>query len=248
MRQLLIALALALVIITGCIYIKVFPDAPVPDKAQPPPAPTFNAVPDVVPATPNQPVANPPAITAQGERVAALNLIQAESGSLIKSSASYSKSAAVCAGDNPANLASRAFLSFDLTSLPPAANISEAVLDFSGNTVLGAPTYSNANWGNMGAMEVYQYQYGSLENAGRLAYESTTSSVGSLKLTGVAGLPLRLDATLDSNGNNVVQQLMNNAQSRCQFRVQFFTSTNWDSKADQLCLEGALLWVKYTLP
>jgi len=248
MRQLLIALAFVLVIITGCIYIRVFPDSPGSDKAQPPPAPTFNAVPDIVPVTPNQPVVNPPAITAQGERVAVLNLVQAESGSLVKNAATYSKSGAVCAGDNTANLATRAFLSYDLTALPPAARITEAVLDFTGNTVRGAPTYSNANWGNMGAMEVYQYQYGSLENAGRLAYESTISSVGSLKLTSMANLPLQLDVTLDANGNNVVQGLMDNAQSRCQFRVQFFTSTNWDSTADQFCMDGALLMVKYTLP
>jgi hypothetical protein len=182
-----------------------------------------------------------------GETIAALNLVQAESGSLIKSSATYTKSSAVCAGDNTANLASRAFLSFDLTSLPPTANVTEAVLDFAGNTALGSPTYSVANWGNMGAMEVYQVQYGLLENAARIAYESAMSSVGSLKWTEAANAPLKLDVTLDSNGNNVVQQLMDNAQSRCQFRVQFFTSTNWDSKADQLCLEGAVLRVKYTL-
>jgi hypothetical protein len=248
MRKLLMALAFVLVIMPGCIYIRVFPDAPGSGKTQPPPAPTFNAVPGIVPATPTQPVVNPPAITPQGERVAALNLVQAESGSLVKSAATYSKSGAVCAGDNTANLATRAFLSFDLTTLPPAARVTEAVLDFTGNTVRGAPTYSNANWGNMGAMEVYQYQYGSMENAGRLAYESTMSSVGSLKLTNTANTPLQLDVTLDGNGNNIVQGLMDNAQSRCQFRVQFFTSTNWDSTADQFCLDGALLRVKYSLP
>jgi hypothetical protein len=100
----------------------------------------------------------------------------------------------------------------------------------------------------MGAMEVYQYQYGSMENAGRLAYESTISSVGSLKLTNTANTPLQLDVTLDGNGNNIAQGLMDNAQSRYQFRVQFFTSTNWDSTADQFCLDGALLRVKYSLP
>jgi len=322
MRQLLIALAFVLVMAPGCIYIRPFPAAPGPDKVQPPPTATLDAIPDVVPATSNQPVINsftvaPSSITAgdtamlawnianatsaslnqgigkvnpvsgtqsilpvgtttyvltaangagsvsmgivvivsgtvtgqlRGERSAALNLVRAESGSLVKSAATYSKYSAVCAGDSAANFASRAFLSFDLTALPPTANITEAVLDFTGNTALGSPTYSNANWGNMGAMEVYQYQYGSLENAGRIAYESTTPSVGSLKLTDAANAPLKLDVTLDSNGNNVVQQLMDKAQARCQFRVQFFTSTNWDSKADQLCLEGAVLRVKYTLP
>ena len=248
MRQLLITFSFVLVILSGCITIRVFPAAPDSGKVQPPVTATFNAVPDIAPATPNQPVINPFNVTPQGERMAALNLVPAESGSLIKSSASYTKSSAVCAGDNPANLASRAFLSFDLTSLPPSAGISEVVLDLAGNTVLGTPTYSNANWGNMGALEVYQYQYGTMENAARIAYESTTSSVGSLKWTEAADVPLQLDVTLDSTGNNIVQQLMNNAQSRCQFRAQFFTSTNWDSKADQLCLEGAVLRVKYTLP
>jgi len=248
MRQLLMAVAFVLVIMTGCVYIRVFPAAPDPGKVQPPPAATFNAVPDVVPAMPNQPVITSFTAQPEGARVSALNLVLAESGSLIKSSASYTKSGAVCAGDNTANLASRAFLSFDLNSLPPAANITQAVLDFSGNTALGNPTYSNANWGNMGVLQVYQYQYGTLENSARIAYESTTSSVGSLKWTEAADVPLQLDVTRDSTGNNIIQQLMNNAQSRCQFRAQFFTSTNWDSKADQLCLEGAVLRVKYTLP
>ena len=184
----------------------------------------------------------------QGERLATLNLIQAESGSLIKSSANYTRSGAVCAGDNSANLASRAFLSFDLTSLPPAARITEAVLDFTGTTSLGNPSYSISNWGNMGALEVYQVQYGLPADLDRIAYESTASRVGSLQLTDAAVTPPQLDVTRDSNGNNVVQQLMDGVQSRCQFRLQFFTSTNWDSKADQICLEGAVLRVKYTLP
>ena len=248
MRQLWIALFLVPVILSGCIYIKVFPDASGPDKVQPAPAATFNAVPDIGPAKPGQPAPNSFSATPQVARVASLNLVQAESGSLVKSSASYSKSSSVCAGDNAANLASRAFLSFDLTSLPPSAVISGAVLDFTGNTALGSPTYSNTNWGNMGALEVYQYQYGSMETAARVAYESTAIQVGSLKLTGIATTPLTLDVTLDGNGNNVVQQLMNSAQSRCQFRVQFFTSTNWDSKPDQICLEGAVLRVNYSLP
>ena len=184
----------------------------------------------------------------QGEKTALLNLVLAESGSLVKNATTYARSTAVCVGDDAQNLANRAFLSFDLTSIPPTANISEAVLILTGYTATGNPTYSSASWGNMGALEVYQYQYGSSSELGRINYEAMKPLVGSLKLMELTGTPLKLDVTLDSNGNNVVQQLMNNAQGRCQFRAQFFTSTNWDSKADQLCMDGAVLQVKYTMP
>jgi hypothetical protein len=184
-----------------------------------------------------------------GERTAILNILPNESGSLVKSGANYARSDAVCAGDNPANQASRAFLSFDLTTLPPTAVVSEAVLDLTGYTVIGSPTYSSANWGNMGALEIYQYQYGSSGSLGRVAYEATTPMVGSVKLADLqAGAPLLVDVTLNDRGENMLQKLISGAQGRCQFRLGFFTSTNWDSKADMICLDGAVLRIKYSVP
>jgi len=183
------------------------------------------------------------------ERTAILNVVLNESGSLIKSGANYARSNAACAGDNPANQASRAFLSFDLTTLPPTAVISEAVLDLSGYAVMGNPTYSSSNWGNMGSLEIYQYQYGSSGSLGRIAYEATVPLVGSLKLTDLqSGVPLLVDVTLDDRGENMIQKLIASAQGRCQFRLGFFTSTNWDSKADMICLDGAILKIKYSVP
>ena len=185
----------------------------------------------------------------EGERIAILNILTNESGSLVKSGANYARSYAVCAGDNPANQASRAFLSFDLTTLPPTAVISEAVLDITGYSVIGNPTYSSANWGNMGALEIYQYQYGSAGNLSRIVYEATAPAVGSLKLTDLqSGSPLLVDVTLDDRGENTIQKLISSAQGRCQFRLGFFTSTNWDSMADMICLEGAVLKIKYRVP
>ena len=185
---------------------------------------------------------------SQSEQTATLNMVAGESGSLIKSAATYMKSNSACAGDTDANLASRAFLSFDITSLPKSAVVSEAILDLSNYTVIGSPTYSKSNWGNMGALEFYQVQYGSSGDIGRVDYESTVPLVSSVKLTNFTGMPLNIDVTQDNSGNNVIQQLLAKGAARCQFRSQFFTSTNWDSKADLICLDGIVLKIKYAIP
>ncbi|MFA5065025.1 MAG: hypothetical protein WC566_06135 [Dehalococcoidia bacterium] len=183
------------------------------------------------------------------EMTAVLNLIPNESGSLTKSGANYARSSAVCAGDNPANQAVRAFLSFDLTTLPPTAVISRAVLDLTGYSVVGNPTYSGATWGNMGALEIYQYQYGSMGSLGRVAYESTSPAVGSVKLMAAQSTePFLVDVTLDNQGSNIIQKLLSNVQGRCQFRLGFFTSTNWDNVADMICLDRAVLRITYRVP
>jgi hypothetical protein len=179
----------------------------------------------------------------------ALNIVPYESGSLTKSNASYTRSSAVCAGDNPQNQAVRAFLSFDLTTLPPTAVVSSAVLDLTGYSILGNPVYSSARWGNMGALEIYQYQYGSMGSLGRVAYESAAPGVGSVKLTSAQETaPLLVDVTLDDQGGNVIEKLLADAQGRCQFRLGFFTSTNWDSVADMVCLDRAVLRITYSVP
>jgi len=190
-----------------------------------------------------------PQIQQGDEGIAVLNVVLNESGSLTKSGANYARSGVVCAGDNPQNQAVRAFLSFDLTTLPPTAVISEAVLDLTGYSVVGNPAYSSANWGNMGALEICQYQYGSMGSLGRLAYEAPAPAVGSLKLMDLQNtVPLLVDVTLDDRGDNIIQKLLSNAQGRGQFRLGFFTSTNWDSVADMICLDRSVLKIKYRVP
>jgi hypothetical protein len=187
-------------------------------------------------------------VTPGAGQPAVLPLVMQESGSLIKNMTSYVWTGAACAGDTGANLASRAFLSFDITSIPPVARITSVVLDLSNFAAAGSPTYTNSNWGNMGALDVYQYQYGPSIDNGRLAYDASAIRAGSLRLSDMTGSDLKLDVTNNGNGENTVEKLLAAGQSRCQFRVQFFTSTNWDGKADMLCMGGAVLRVKYTLP
>ena len=185
---------------------------------------------------------------APGEKLVVLNLLSSESGSMVKSGASYSKSTSICAGDNTANLPSRAFLSFDISSIPLNAVIKDAVLDFGAYTVNGNPIYSGAVHGNMGAIEVYREQYGKYEDLGRLAYEFPAAQIGTLRWECDVLAPLKINITRDVNGVNVIQALLAESGTRCQFRVQFFTTTNWDSKADSICFEGVLLRVNYSVP
>jgi hypothetical protein len=183
-----------------------------------------------------------------GRREAVLNLIAGESGSLVKSGTAYNKYLYVCAGDNSANLPSRAFLSFDISSIPVNATISEAILDFGAYSVTGNPTYGGSVHGNMGAMEVYRAQYQRFEDLGRLAYDFPAAQAGTVRWDGVSNTPLLLDVTLDKNGVNIIQSLLAENSVRCQFRVQFFTTTNWDSVADSICFDRAMLKVVYTAP
>jgi hypothetical protein len=187
-------------------------------------------------------------LQSQSEQTAALNLVANESGSLVKSAATYMKSSQPCVGDTDANFASRAFLSFDISSLPKSALVKEASLNLDSYNVIGSPTYNKSNWGNMGALEFYQLQYGLSGDIGRVDYESTVPLVSSVKLTDFTGLPLIIDITRDNNGNNFIQQLLAGGAARCQFRAQFFTSTNWDSRADLVCLDGMVLKITYSMP
>jgi len=186
--------------------------------------------------------------TQTGQGYYVFNLLPAESGSLIKNMTTYIQYGAVCAGDTMANLASRAFLSFDISSIPAQAVVEEAVLDLGGYTIIGNPSYTSSNWGNMGALEVYSYQYGVFASLGRLGYEATAPLAGSLRIDEITGAPMKIDVTNDSSGSNIIQKLLAERQGRCQFRVQFFTSTNWNSLTDMICMENAVLRVKYRVP
>jgi hypothetical protein len=143
-------------------------------------------------------------------------------------------------------MVSRGFLSFNLAGIPANATIHEATLDLSSYTQTGNPTYATGMYGNMGSIEIYYYQYDKLSDLDKMSYNRTASLVSGGNITDYPRSPWRVDVKNSSTGEPVLQDLVQSGQARCQFRIQFFTSTNWDRKGDMICFDDAKLIVKYT--
>ena len=182
-----------------------------------------------------------------------VGVIPGESGSMIKSGRDYTKLPAICVGDNGADLASRSFLSFDISWLPSNAVIDDVALNLGGYTSTGIPTYTDPNngpqYGNFGALEIYRVQYGKFENLDTLGYNDPGELVASGKVTNYPVVsPWKLEIKDPASGKLSVQGLVIAGQSRFQLRMQFFTTTNWNGVADSLCFDRATLTIKYHLP
>jgi len=179
-----------------------------------------------------------------------LKAIPEESGSLVRGTGylDYTKIETACAGDTTLNMASRAFLSFDISSIPDNAIIEEAILDLSDYTQYGDPSYMSSGWGNMGALKVYHLQYGSFEDLGFKAYTETAKLTANGEFTDYPLSPWAWDVKDSNDGEPVIQNLIEQGKSHCQFRIQFFTTTNWDSISDMLCFDNASLAIKYVNP
>jgi hypothetical protein len=183
------------------------------------------------------------------EGVITLNTIPEESGSLVRHSGylEYTKYESACAGDTSINQPSRAFLSFDISSIPKNVFIEEAILDLGKYTMHGDPTYMRSMWGNMGALEVYHIQYGTFEDLGFEAYTESAKLTANGTFTNYPLSPWAWDVKNSDDGEPVIQGLIQERKSRCQFRIQFFTTTNWDSVSDMLCFDNASLTIKYVI-
>jgi hypothetical protein len=177
-------------------------------------------------------------------RTVILRPVPLESGSLVRGAGylDYARYANLCAGDTLSNSASRAFLSFDISQIPDNAIIKEAILDLSNYYVYGAPTYMRSSWGNMGALEVYHLQYTDLNYK---AYTEMATLVANGNFINYPLSPWAWDVKDSNDGEPVIQGLIQQGKSRCQFRIQFFTTTNWDSISDMFCFDNATLTIKY---
>jgi len=176
-----------------------------------------------------------------------LHPLVAGSGSLIKGTGylSYTKYNNICAGDTAMNMASRAFLTFDISTIPHDAVISQAILEFGDYTKKGDPSYSRSMWGNMGALGIYYIDYEDIEESSLSAYNKTGKLVANGMFDDYPLSPWTIDVANSDNGEPVVQDLIHEGKPNCQFRIQFFSSTNWDSVSDMLCFDGAYLTIKY---
>ena len=181
-----------------------------------------------------------------------VGVVPGESGSMVKSGRTYTKLPSICVGDNGGDLASRAFLSFDIAWIPSNAVIDEVVLSLGGYTSTGLPTYTDPvygpQYGNFGALEIYRVQYGTYENLDTLTYNDPGELVASGKITSYPMVtPWKLEIKDAVSGKSSVQELVTAGQPRFQLRMQFFTTTNWNGVADTLCFDKATLMVKYHL-
>jgi len=183
-------------------------------------------------------------VGTSAEKAVILRPVPQESGSLVRGAGylDYARYANLCAGDTLSNSASRAFLSFDISQIPDNAIIKEAILDLSNYYVYGAPTYMRSNWGNMGALEVYHLQYTDLNYK---AYTEMATLVANGNFINYPLSPWAWDVKGSNDGEPVIQGLIQQGKSRCQFRIQFFTTTNWDSISDMFCFDNATLTIKY---
>jgi len=182
-----------------------------------------------------------------------IGVIPGESGSMVKSGRTYTKLPSICVGDNGKDLASRAFLSYDISWIPSNAVIDEVILSLGGYTSTGLPTYTDPvygpQYGNFGALEIYRVQYGTYENLDTLSYNDPGQLVASGKITDYPVVsPWSLQIKDPASGKSSVEGLVKAGQPRFQLRMQFFTTTNWNGVADTLCFDKATLTVKYHLP
>lgn len=179
-----------------------------------------------------------------GEKTAILKPISSESGSLVRGAGylDYTVHTTICAGDTTSNAPSRAFLSFDISSIPDNAVLKEAVLDLSDYSVTGSPSYMRSSWGNMGALDVYHVQYSNLDSK---AYTQTGQLTANGTFTSYPLSPWAWDVKNSDGGQPIIQDLVQQGQTRCQFRIQLFTTTNWDSISDMLCFDNVTLTIKY---
>jgi len=170
-----------------------------------------------------------------------LPTLSAEDGFLLQDNLTVYSSPQV--GDTANNKATRAFLSFDISSIPPGSNIVSAELDLSNITQVNQP-----NFESLGFFEIYFYEFNGFSDLDTSDFDFPGLLVQGGKLS---NYPLDLwyiDVTHSWDGVSsepYFQNLVNAGKDRCQFKLQFSKLTDMDSSADIFGLGNVNLQVVY---
>jgi len=135
------------------------------------------------------------------------------------------------AGDHSANKGYRGFLTFDLSTLPAGADITDVKLDLTSSTITGDP------FGGLGIMYVEQVRYGN-------TLDKNDYSIPSVKyLLGYSGKP-----TIPVSGTitDALKNELSLGYTRFQVRVRFAKTSDNDGKYDWIRFTNPKLTITYT--
>lgn len=146
-------------------------------------------------------------------------------------------------GDTANNKATRAFLSFDISSIPPGSIIVSAKLNLSNITQVHEPDFDS-----LGHFEIYFYEYGGFSDLDSSDFNAPGILVKGARISNYPLNPWYVDVTQSWDGVNTepyFQNLVNAVKDRCQLKLQFSLLTDMDSSTDIFGLGNVDLQVVY---
>lgn len=170
-----------------------------------------------------------------------LPTLSAEDGSLLQNDLTVYSSTEV--GDTANNKTARAFLSFDISSIPLGSNIVSAELNLSNITQVHEPDFDS-----LGYFEIYFYEYGSFTDLDSSDFDAPGILVKGGRFQNYPLNPWYVDVTQSWDGVNTepyFQNLVNAVKDRCQFKLQFSELTDMNSSTDMFGLGNVNLQVVY---
>ncbi len=167
--------------------------------------------------------------------------LSVEDGSLLQNDLTVYSSLQV--GDTATNKAARAFLSFDISSIPPGSYIISAELDLSNITQVHEPDFDS-----LGYFEIYFYEYGNFFDLDSSDFDAPGILVEGGRFQNYPLDPWYVDVTQSWDGVNIepyFQNLVNAGKDRCQLKLQFSELTDMDSSTDMFGLGNVNLQAIY---
>jgi len=146
-------------------------------------------------------------------------------------------------GDTASNKATRAFLSFDISSILLGSYIVSAELNLNNITQVHEPDFDS-----LGFFEIYFYEYGGFSDLDSSDFDAPGVLVKGCRISNYPLNPWNVDVTESWDGVNTepyFQNLVNAVEDRCQLKLQFSLLTDMDSSTDMFGLGNVDLQVVY---